>query len=170
MDIKKFKKKVAFTKAIEITKAEGVYKGYLEFMTCDDTRCLPPNEVPFKVDFANMKAMIGDDAMDTAGTTPVTTGAPTAGNNPAGYAFVKDYGKAIECFSKAAQIAPNNVNINLNHVQALLKQAKISDQEKTTLQSAESTLTKITRLSPEDPRFSRYSELSRLTQLMLQKL
>lgn len=82
----------------------------------------------------------------------------------------KEYTAAIEYFSKATEIAPNNVNINLNHAQAILKKFQTEDKNKQYLKDAENILSSITRLSFTDPRYERYSELSRLTQLMLQSV
>ncbi|MET1255336.1 response regulator [Aliikangiella maris] len=92
-------------------------------------------------------------------------------NNKAIESFrVKDFSSAIDYFSQASEIAPNNVNINLNHVQSLLKRAQSSKNKNNDLSKAEKILSSITKLSPEDSRYSRYSELSRLTQLMIQSL
>ncbi|WP_168204309.1 tetratricopeptide repeat-containing response regulator [Aliikangiella coralliicola] len=82
----------------------------------------------------------------------------------------KDYTQAADYFGKATQIAPNNVNINLNHVQTLLKNYQSGEKNKALLEKAESILSGITRLPFDDPRYERYSELSRLTQLILQSL
>jgi len=90
-------------------------------------------------------------------------------NNKAVQLFTnKDYGQAIQYFSKAAEIAPNNVNINLNLAQACLKYFQAKEHRLEFLKQAESVLSTITRLAFTDPRYERYSELSRLTQLMLQ--
>ncbi len=92
-------------------------------------------------------------------------------NNKAIHFFtIKDFDQAIEFFAKATEYAPNNVNINLNHVQTLLKRAQKSALPLQDLELAEEILMLITRLTPADPRFARYSELSRLTQLMLQNV
>lgn len=61
MNIKKFKESVTFTKEISITKKEGVLKGYLEFMACDDEKCLPPAFVDYVIDLATLKTKIGDE-------------------------------------------------------------------------------------------------------------
>ncbi len=91
-------------------------------------------------------------------------------NNKAIQCFSKqDFNSAITFFSEASEIAPNNVNIILNHAQALLKRSQKDADNRQDLQKAEETLKRVTRLSPADNRYARYSELSRLTQLMLQK-
>ena len=48
MNIVKFSKEVSFTQRVKITDASQPITGYLEYMTCDDSRCLPPKEVDFK--------------------------------------------------------------------------------------------------------------------------
>ena len=47
MDIVKFSGEPTFTQRVQL-KGSTTLKGYLEFMTCDNERCLPPSEVPFQ--------------------------------------------------------------------------------------------------------------------------
>lgn len=90
-------------------------------------------------------------------------------NNKAIKCFsAKEFASAVEYFSKAAEIAPNNVNIALNKAQALLKQYQAGDQQTHYIEAAIQVLSHISKLSYTDPRYERYSELSRLAQLMLQ--
>ena len=90
-------------------------------------------------------------------------------NNKAIHLFSsREYLDAIGYFKKASKIAPNNVNIHLNHIQALLKQYQTQDKDPKLLEDAQNILSSITRLGASDPRYARYSELSRLTNLMLQ--
>lgn len=92
-------------------------------------------------------------------------------NNKAIQYFQKnELSSAISYFVKASEIAPNNVNINLNLVQSLLKRAQQEAHKNSDLIEAEKILRTITRLGPGDDRYPRYSELSRLTQLMIQNL
>ena len=92
-------------------------------------------------------------------------------NNQAVKLFRKnEYSGAINFFTKAAEIAPNNVNIGLNHAQALLKWFQSGENKAQMLYQTETILSGITRLPLTDPRYSRYSELMRLNQLMLQKV
>lgn len=46
MNLVKFSGKPTFTQRVKVT-GETTLTGYLEFMTCDKTRCLPPMEVEF---------------------------------------------------------------------------------------------------------------------------
>lgn len=48
MDLIKFYGKGIFTQRVKVTDLNKPITGYLEFMTCDDVRCLPPTEVDFK--------------------------------------------------------------------------------------------------------------------------
>ena len=51
MEVTKFTKKATFKQVIEL-KAENVnISGYLTFMVCDDTKCLPPTDVEFEFNF-----------------------------------------------------------------------------------------------------------------------
>ncbi len=52
MQIKKFHHKATFTQRIKVLDKSKPVTGYITFMTCDDTRCLPPTDVDFKFDFA----------------------------------------------------------------------------------------------------------------------
>jgi len=49
MDIKKYKEQAQFRVKVTPKKEETTVKGYLEFMTCDDQKCLPPAQVPFEI-------------------------------------------------------------------------------------------------------------------------
>lgn len=47
MDLKWYEKRAVFRQKIMVTADEATVSGYLEYMTCDATQCLPPTEVPF---------------------------------------------------------------------------------------------------------------------------
>ncbi len=81
-----------------------------------------------------------------------------------------DFKQAIHYFQEAEKIAANNVNIGLNHAQALLKFYQAGNKDSDYLYKAETVLGDITRLPLTDERYPRYSELLRLNQLMLQKV
>ena len=63
MNLTKFTETGIFTQRVKATDASTPIKGYLEFMTCNDERCLPPTEVDFAI------------ALDGKTATPVTTNA-----------------------------------------------------------------------------------------------
>jgi Thiol:disulfide interchange protein DsbD, N-terminal len=48
MKVVKFSGKPVFTQRVKLRKGAVPVKGYLEYMTCDNTRCLPPTEVDFQ--------------------------------------------------------------------------------------------------------------------------
>lgn len=50
MELAKFFHDAIFTQRVKVTDTSKPVSGFLEFMTCDDTRCLPPSEVDFSFD------------------------------------------------------------------------------------------------------------------------
>lgn len=59
MKIKKFHNYADFTQRIKILDKTKPIEGYVTFMTCDDTRCLPPNDIDFKFDASNWSRTTG---------------------------------------------------------------------------------------------------------------
>ncbi len=53
---------VLFRQKVKVADLKQTLEGVLVFMTCDDERCLPPSEVPFKVSFNPLQAQIGAEA------------------------------------------------------------------------------------------------------------
>jgi len=47
MDVPYFKKKATISHNVRILKRPATIKGYVEFMTCNEESCLPPDEVEF---------------------------------------------------------------------------------------------------------------------------
>ena len=47
MNVIKFKKHAEFTQRVQVSDLSRPIVGYLTYMTCDDTRCLPPTDVDF---------------------------------------------------------------------------------------------------------------------------
>ncbi|HHS95207.1 MAG TPA: hypothetical protein ENJ45_01350 [Phaeodactylibacter sp.] len=56
MNVIKFKKKAIFTQRVVVKDFSKPITGYLEFMTCDDTKCLPPDQIDFEFIIENTKA------------------------------------------------------------------------------------------------------------------
>ncbi len=57
MDLKFFEKKAVFTQRVKKkTDAKTAMKGWLEFMVCNETMCLPPEQVDFKFDIPASKS------------------------------------------------------------------------------------------------------------------
>ena len=48
MNLIKFSKTAIFTQRVNVSDLSKTITGYLTFMTCDDTRCLPPTDVDFE--------------------------------------------------------------------------------------------------------------------------
>ena len=51
MEVTKFTKKATFKQVIEFKSENVNVSGYLTFMVCDDTKCLPPTDVEFEFNF-----------------------------------------------------------------------------------------------------------------------
>lgn len=49
MDVAYFDKEVVFQQKVKLAKGQAVVKGTVEFMACDATQCLPPDEVDFAI-------------------------------------------------------------------------------------------------------------------------
>ena len=49
VNVIKFSGVVTFTQKVKVKSGNNTVKGYLEFMSCDDEKCLPPKEVDFEV-------------------------------------------------------------------------------------------------------------------------
>ena len=47
MNIVKYGNKVEFVQKVKVTGKETKVAGFVEFMTCDDNQCLPPNQLDF---------------------------------------------------------------------------------------------------------------------------
>ena len=54
INVKKFLKSATFKQKVKVT-GNGTIKGYLEFMTCDDEQCLPPQNIDFEFTFKEEK-------------------------------------------------------------------------------------------------------------------
>jgi len=57
MELVKYGKKAIFVQSVKSAEP-GVMTGYLEFMTCDATKCLPPAQIDFEIDLT--KSMAAD--------------------------------------------------------------------------------------------------------------
>lgn len=49
MNVNYFEKSVTFQQKVKLNKATTTVKGKLEYMVCNDTQCLPPDEVSFSI-------------------------------------------------------------------------------------------------------------------------
>jgi len=49
MDVSFFEKSVIFQQKIKFKKSKIIVKGTLEYMTCNDKQCLPPEDIEFSI-------------------------------------------------------------------------------------------------------------------------
>jgi len=49
MNVGYFEKQVVFQQKVKLNKPETTVSGTIEFMVCDESRCLPPDEIKFSV-------------------------------------------------------------------------------------------------------------------------
>lgn len=49
MDVSYFEKSVIFQQKVKLNKTTTIVKGKLEYMVCNDTQCLPPDEISFSI-------------------------------------------------------------------------------------------------------------------------
>ncbi|MBK7095795.1 MAG: thioredoxin family protein [Saprospiraceae bacterium] len=104
MTIKKFHNYADFTQKIKILDKTKPVEGYVTYMTCDDTRCLPPTEVDFKFDSG--------------------TWGNTAGSNESGVSK-----KKITDQSKVQNASDDQLSSDINAAGTGRGQQKISMQE-----------------------------------------
>jgi thiol:disulfide interchange protein DsbD len=75
MVVKYFADKAEFTRKIELTTDEPLtVSGYLEFMCCDDSKCLPPSEVDFEFTFNTSQQTAASPENETAAGNPIADG------------------------------------------------------------------------------------------------
>ena len=60
MDLSYFEDEVIFKQKIILKDQPGIFKGWLEFMVCDDKECLPPEYVDFEIDLSSGQQVIED--------------------------------------------------------------------------------------------------------------
>ena len=78
MDLIKFKKTAIFTQQVEIKEDSKPFHGYLTFMTCDDTKCLPPTDVDIFINPSTLEAFVGDEATAKINSLNTTADSPIA--------------------------------------------------------------------------------------------
>ena len=49
MKVNYFEKKTVFTQSVKLVKNNTEISGYISYMVCDDEKCLPPTDEPFKL-------------------------------------------------------------------------------------------------------------------------
>jgi thiol:disulfide interchange protein len=71
--IKYVKSPVIFKQRVKVTDPSLPITGYLEYMTCDDSRCLPPTSVDFSFDLAATNTPTAETTTVAEETTPAPT-------------------------------------------------------------------------------------------------
>jgi hypothetical protein len=49
MDVSYFEQSVIFQQKVKLTGGEAIVKGTLEYMTCNNKQCLPPDDIDFSI-------------------------------------------------------------------------------------------------------------------------
>lgn len=78
MEVAFFEKKAVFTQKIKLKTAATKIKGILTFMACDNSQCLPPEDVDFSFDLKGIKAAADAKALTPAATAPAVDTAKAA--------------------------------------------------------------------------------------------
>lgn len=78
MEVAKFYDEAIFTQKIKIIDPSKAVTGYLTYMTCDDTRCLPPTDEDFSFEFSKTSTQgKADPKKNIQGQTPSGNDAAT---------------------------------------------------------------------------------------------
>lgn len=75
MKIKFFENSATFEQLVEISQGINTINGFVEFMVCDDSRCLPPTEVDLVFNLPNKGAVPTsvDNLKESASSAPLTS-------------------------------------------------------------------------------------------------
>ncbi len=76
MNVVKYAGDVTFTQKIKVKDDSKPVKGYLTYMTCDDSKCLPPTNVDFNFNLSTGQSSAGD----TGGSAVADAGRVMVGN------------------------------------------------------------------------------------------
>ena len=71
MELKYYADSVRFVQIVKLNKPGATVKGSLNFMSCNDTQCLPPKDMDFSFDLGKVKPAVAKSA---ANTEKITTG------------------------------------------------------------------------------------------------
>lgn len=83
MQIAWHKGQVKFSQKVALSQPKVTVSGMLEFMTCNDTNCLPPEEVPFSINIDASKAFAEAKAAQAAAPVAAPVAAPASESKPA---------------------------------------------------------------------------------------
>ena len=104
MKIKFFENSTTFVQHVELLGTETVIKGLVEFMVCDDTRCLPPTEVDLTFDLNPSKENLETSVNDPNATSLVDNASV---NNLL-------YGLSVEDINKSTVRCEDEVTSNIS--------------------------------------------------------
>lgn len=71
---------VTFTQTVKVTDPSKPVNGYIEFMSCDDEKCVGPFDIEFTADFKSFAAKIGKNVIANAGDDKSTVSVDGAFN------------------------------------------------------------------------------------------
>ncbi len=74
MMIRYFADQAVFTQKIRLLKSSATIKGFVEFMCCDDTKCLPPTEIEYSFTIGEEKVIAKADVEESATTSDASEG------------------------------------------------------------------------------------------------
>jgi thiol:disulfide interchange protein len=85
MEVAFFEKKAVFTQKIKLKVPDAKIKGTLTFMVCDDSQCLPPEDLDFSFDLkgAKVAVTVAPSAIPTAATPAADTAKAAVASAPA---------------------------------------------------------------------------------------
>jgi thiol:disulfide interchange protein len=78
MEVAFFEKKATFTQKVKLKVPATKITGSLEFMVCDDSQCLPPEDIDFSFDVKGAKVVVAAAAVAPTAATPAADTAKTA--------------------------------------------------------------------------------------------
>jgi len=107
MDVSFFEKKAVFTQKIKLNVPAAKVKGSVTFMLCNDSQCLPPEDVDFSFDLKGSKAVPSDaKALSPSAATPVADTAKAA--VASAKTVVKDSATSVSN-TKAVAVSPLSI-------------------------------------------------------------
>lgn len=107
MKVVKFAKKAVFRQKVNITDYSKPITGYVDFMTCDAEKCLPPTKVDFNIKIEKpADSKIGTTAATTPDTEkeePDTTELAATNTSPGDTAVTKSFSTGPSCYAKVTE-------------------------------------------------------------------
>jgi thiol:disulfide interchange protein len=112
MTVVDFSESATFTQRVEVTDPNQAVTGLMEYMSCDDTQCTPPQEVKFSF---NLSQGTAREVADTLGAVIAPSGAENlAGTGfftqPSQFAFDKSLENSV-CGEEATNKAPEKSSL-----------------------------------------------------------